>query len=121
MRHLRNWAKSRPHMVPCVVAAGLSLLAVADLPYGYYMFLRWAVCAVSVYVVVLGLQTGRIWAAWLYGALAVLFNPIFRIHLSKDIWQPINVITSILLVLAVIVIGQPNSTSDIGSGRMRAG
>ncbi|HOY47267.1 MAG TPA: hypothetical protein PLZ05_01530 [Alphaproteobacteria bacterium] len=75
-----------------VVVCVLLGIALLPLPYGYYQFLRWVVCGVSVYVLInqynkkSDLSFGLIISA-------ILYNPISTIHLDKIIWSVINIIT----------------------------
>ncbi len=53
-------------------------------------------------------EIGKNWeklrATWLFGFIALLFNPLIPIHLSREIWQPIDVICALLFVIAAIVL-----------------
>ncbi len=35
---------------------------------------------------------------WVYGVMAVLFNPIIKIHLQKEYWAVIDIVAGILLL-----------------------
>ena len=94
--------KERPHMIPALVASGLLFGALATLPYGYYQMLRWVVFAVSIYIAYKSYKWGKAWATWLFGGCAILFNPILPIYLSREIWQPIDVVCGILFILSPI-------------------
>jgi len=98
------WLKNRPHFVPCLVAAAMALIAIADLPYAYYTLMRLVVCATAVYVIVMAAKSHQMWAVWLYSILALLFNPLVPVHLTKGLWQPIDFATGAMLVVAAIVI-----------------
>jgi hypothetical protein len=84
----------------CIVIAILSLVALLDMPYGYYTFLRWAVTLMAGAAAWRLLQK-QIPLGWLFAAIAVIFNPIMIIGLSKSAWAPINVITAIVFLLAM--------------------
>lgn len=86
----------RPHTFPALIAAIMLLLAVAPLPYGYYQALRWVVCGIAIYIAVSAYRWDRKWATWIFVAVAVLFNPIVPIHLSREVWLPIDSIGSLL-------------------------
>lgn len=77
--------------------AALSLLALIDMPYGYYMFLRLVVCLSAAAIAVSTWRTATLWAA-AFATLALLFNPIFRVHLDRETWQPINVVAAVLYI-----------------------
>ena len=99
--------QERPHLIPCIVAAVALLAALGDWPYGYYQLLRFIVCGVSAYVAVIAYGWKRQWATWLFGAMAVLFNPLAPIHLSRDLWQPIDFACALLFVAVAFVLKEP--------------
>jgi len=99
--------EKRPHFIPSIIVAIMLFLTLAPWPYGYYQILRFVVCGVSAYVAVIAYNWHKVWATWLFGFIAVLFNPIIPIHLSRELWQPIDVICAILLILSVFVLKNP--------------
>lgn len=99
----RNWAEKRPHLVPSLIAGLMLLAALGDWPYGYYQFLRFVVCGVGGYVAWLSYESKRIWAAWLFGLVAVLFNPLVPFHLSREIWQPLDLACAALFLAGAFV------------------
>jgi hypothetical protein len=96
--------KKRPHFIPSIVAALMLLGALGDWPYGYYQLLRFVVCGVSVYVAFVAYAWKRLWATWLFGVLAVLFNPLAPIHLSRDLWQPIDFGCAMLFAVVALTV-----------------
>jgi hypothetical protein len=70
-------------------------------PYGYYQFLRWAVRGVAVFIAVKGYQWRVPWAIWCFAAIAVLFNPIAPIHLSREVWLPIDLVVAVAFVVSI--------------------
>lgn len=79
------------------IAAGLLLIAVFPLPYGYYTFCRIAISAITIYVALNHLKKETI-SFYIFIGIAILFNPIVPIHLSKEIWIPIDLILSIYFI-----------------------
>ncbi len=83
------------------VCAALLFLALAQLPIGYYTFLR-----ISVTIGALLLlhhhwtRSGiNVWVI-LFGATAILFNPIAPIYLGdRSLWVPFNVASGVLFIL----------------------
>lgn len=73
------------------------LLALINLPIGYYTFLRIIVTIVSIIIISKEIKNGiTIWVL-LFGIIAILFNPIFPIYLyKKTIWMPIDIIAALL-------------------------
>ena len=68
-----------------LVPALMLLIAVWRLPYGYYTLTRIVTCGVAVLIAVAGLQERPMVQTWsfLLLAIAVLFNPLVPIHLSR--------------------------------------
>ncbi len=98
---MKAYFKARPHFIPASIITVLLIVAVFSLPYGYYQFLRWATCATAVYIAVMSYKWDKKWATWLFGAIAILFNPLFPIYLTKEIWRPINVVCAVLFSLSI--------------------
>ena len=104
---ITNFLEKQSHVIPAVVAALMLFGALGDWPYGYYQLLRFVVCGVSVYVAFIAYGWEKLWAAWLFGFVAVLFNPLLPIHLSRDLWQPIDVICAVLFVVVGLILKKP--------------
>jgi len=68
--------------------------------YGYYIFLRWFVCGVAIFNAI-GFSKSKL-TGWIlvFGALALLFNPLFPVYLNKSSWVGIDLISAILFFLA---------------------
>jgi hypothetical protein len=92
---------------PVIVAAVMLILALTELPLGYYHLLRLIVCGVSVYVVVVAYYRAKDWACWTFGFIAVLFNPLHPVSLPRDMWMPIDVVCAVLFAVAIFVLRKP--------------
>jgi hypothetical protein len=106
----------RPHVIPALAAALLLLLALGDLPYGYYTFLRWAVCIAAVVVAWTAWKSAFEWATWPFVAIAIVFNPLVPIYLQRSAWQPIDVICSIAFALAIPLLTRLDETGGYKGG-----
>jgi arginine exporter protein ArgO len=89
----QNWFK--------ILAIVFLLGAVGNWPYGYYQLLRWAILIIGAYSVYLAYEIRKISWAWIFGIIAVLFNPIIPITFSKDIWQIIDIIVAIIFFISL--------------------
>ena len=75
-------------------------------PYGYYILLRWVCCGVFAYLAVQTLALGNKkqgWV-WIFGITALIYNPIFSVHLTRDFWQILNVITVMILISSLFAV-----------------
>ncbi|CAM3297178.1 DUF6804 family protein [Shewanella pealeana] len=82
------------------IASVLLFLGVAPLPYGYYMLLRLVATVVFVWAALVAHQRKNEVLPWVFGLCAIVFNPIIKIHLPKELWAVID-ITAGMLLLAV--------------------
>ena len=97
----------RPHVIPCIIAALMLFLALGRWPYAYYQILRFVVCSIGAYVAVIAYSWKKLWATWLFGIIAILFNPLIPIHLSRELWQPTDMISGVLFLVIGCVLKEP--------------
>jgi hypothetical protein len=84
-------------------AAALLLIAVGrNHPYDFYTIMRWVVCGVCTYGAFVEFERSRPTWAWLFVIVAVAFNPIAPVRLSRETWAPIDVLAAGILVASVI-------------------
>ena len=95
--------KSKPILVPYLILT-LFLIIGATFPSselfdGYYMLLRLITSALCVYSAV---KFKTEWVRWVFGVLAVLYNPILPVHLGdKEIWSIVNIATIAYMWIAL--------------------
>lgn len=97
----------RPQLILAMIAAAMLVGALGPWPYGYYQLLRFVTCGVAVYIAFLGYNWKKIWAVWLFGFVAVLFNPLISIHLSRELWQPIDLLCGLLFAGVAVAWKKP--------------
>ena len=88
-----NWYK--------ILAVVILFGALANNPYGYYQFLRWAIVLIAGYTAYIAYKNQKIGWAWVFGIMVVLFNPIFPFYLSKDTWQLIDIGSAVLFLVSI--------------------
>ena len=84
-----------------IIMAILLLIAIFDLPYGYYAFLRIVTVCVFGYLAYEAKQAERIAAFFIYLGLAVLFQPLFKIALGRTVWNSVDVLVAAGLLISV--------------------
>jgi len=78
--------------------------AIAEWPYGYYTFLRWITCITSILVVLQAFEKNINWAKVIFIIIAIFFNPLVPIYLSRSTWIPLDIITAIFFIFITRVI-----------------
>ena len=77
-----------------LIVMGIGLF---PMPYGYYFLSRIVVCVCAVYFASQLYRANEQNSVFIFGGIAVLYNPLFPIHLGdKSIWIVVNIITGIL-------------------------
>ena len=68
--------------------------------YSYYEFLRWIVTCFSIWTV-FRIKEENAQSIWLliFTAIAIIFNPIFKLQLDVDLWNFIDFVTLIFLAI----------------------
>lgn len=79
------------------IAAGM--LFVGALPYGYYMLLRFVACGVFAWAAFITYEKNEEVLPWVFGILAVVFNPLIKIHFPKELWAVIDFCSGLFLLL----------------------
>lgn len=84
------------HWVPAVML----VLAFGAWPYGYFMLLRVVVClAAALLAIDIYRRAGRfdLWCV-VFVAIAVLFNPVLPVHLTRAIWSLVDPAVAALFI-----------------------
>ncbi len=96
------------------ICSALLFLALVRLPIGYYTFLRIAV-TIGALLLLYHHWTRSGINAWvvLFGAVAILFNPLLPIYLGdRSLWLPFNLAGGVLFAIAAFRI--PRTTTGSG-------
>ena len=90
--------------LPQAIASGMLLWALhPGNPYGYYTLLHWVCCGILIYLAYQAVKLKRqIWV-WILGITALVYNPIFRLHLG-ELWFAINIITIGIVVVSIFTL-----------------
>ena len=78
-------------IAPLIVLA----IGLLPMPYGYYTLLRLVVCGCSLYYAYNFYENKNTQFLWIFGFIAILYNPLFPIYLyEKEIWIVLNILTA---------------------------
>ena len=75
-----------------------------DNPYGYYILLRLVCCATFAYLGVQAFLKKKEGWVWVFCLTAIIYNPLFRIYLNREIWSVINLLTIGIAIVSVFVL-----------------
>jgi hypothetical protein len=84
-----------------ILIAILLFGCVVDFPYGYYQFVRLAALLGFGYLAYHANERGAKNEVFIYLALAILFQPFFKIALGRSLWNVIDVVVGIGLIVSL--------------------
>lgn len=84
------------------ILAAILLLCLFNMPYGYYALVRFVAAIGFVYIAYKYYEMKKEKLVWTFGALALLFQPLAKIPLGKDIWNLVDVAVAILLIVLAL-------------------
>ncbi len=83
--------------IPQVICVLMLLWALnPENPYTYYTLLRWVCCGVFAYLAVQAFEQKKQGWVWLLAGTALLYNPFFTVHLNRELWSVVNVVTIVI-------------------------
>jgi len=84
-----------------IVLTVLFILCLLDMPYGYYELVRFVAMVGFGVLAYQSYKDENKTELIIYCALALLFQPIFKIALGRELWNIIDVIVGIGLILSI--------------------
>jgi hypothetical protein len=86
-----------------VVLAVLFFLCLLEMPYGFYQFVRFAGLIGFAILAYQANQQGRQTEMIIYGGLALLFQPFFKVALGRQLWNIIDVVVGLGLIISIFL------------------
>ncbi len=87
-----------------IIKIGLALLflgCLADMPYGYFQFVRFLGMIGFGFLAFQEKEKGNDGFFFLWLGSAILINPIFKISLGRELWNIIDVIWAVILISTI--------------------
>ncbi len=91
-------------LIACLITAGMLVFALTKLPYDYYKLLRFIVFGTASYGAFMSIKIKVYGWIWILGIIALIFNPIIPVYLSKGIWAVIDIITALIFIISIFII-----------------
>ena len=81
-----------------ITLAILFFLCLLDMPYGYFQLVRFAALVGFLILAFTANEQGQKVEAIIFVCLAILFQPLFKIALGREIWNIVDVVVGIFLI-----------------------
>lgn len=82
-----------------LLLAALLLLCLAPMPYGYYQFIRIASVIAFAVMAYQYYEKKKEGLVIVFAALAILFQPFYKIALGRTMWNVVDVVVAVGLVI----------------------
>ena len=79
------------------------MLCLLDMPYGYFQIVRFAGLVGFTILAYQSNQQGRQIEMIIYGGLALLFQPFFKIALGRQMWNIVDIVVGIGLIISIFM------------------
>lgn len=84
-----------------ITLALLLFLCLLDMPYGFYQFVRFAALIGFGVLAFKANEAANKTEMVIYGALALLFQPFFKVALGRDLWNIVDVVMALALIFSL--------------------
>lgn len=93
-----------------IALAVLFFICLLDMPYGYYQFVRFLALIGFAFLAYVANEHDHQTEMIIYIALTLLFQPIFKISLGRELWNVVDVVVGIGLILSIFI--SPNNLKE---------
>lgn len=88
-----------------IVLAILMFLCLLDMPYGFYQFVRFTALVGFGILAYKANEQNKKTEMIIYGSLALLFQPFFKIALGRELWNIVDVVVGLFLIVSLFLNG----------------
>ena len=82
--------------------AVLLLLCLGDMPYGFYILVRILTTIFALTLVFNFFEQKKNEIAFFWCAVALIFQPLIKIPLGKELWNIVDVIVAVAIIILII-------------------
>jgi hypothetical protein len=86
-----------------IALAVLFFLCLLDMPYGFYQLVRFVALVGFAILAYKANEQGQKTEATIYVCLAILFQPLIKIALGRELWNVVDIIVGIGLILSLFI------------------
>lgn len=95
-----------------IILAVLLLLCLFKMPYGYYTLMRLAATVGFAYMAYRYYEMKKEALVWTFGALTLLFQPLVKIALGREVWNIVDVAVAVLLIVLTFAVNKETNEKN---------
>lgn len=85
-----------------IIIALLLFGCLLNMPYGYYQLVRFVAMAGFAYLAYFNFENNKKDVVWVYLILALIFQPLIKISLGRELWNLVDVGVAAGLIISLI-------------------
>lgn len=85
----------------------LFLAMIEGWPYGFFTLLRLVVFGTTAYLSWLAYKSEKQAWTWVFGFIALVFNPLIPLHLGRDLWIVVDLLVALFLIVSIFAFKLP--------------
>ena len=86
-----------------IILAAMLFLCLAKMPYGYFQFVRFGALVGFTLLAYNSYEKGLTNYMIIFIGLALLFQPFFKVALGRQIWNIVDVVVSVFLIVTIFI------------------
>ncbi len=86
-----------------IILALMLFACLLDMPYGYYQLVRFTAMGVFGYLAFGSFERQERAAGYVYALLALLFQPFFKVALGRELWNVVDVVVGVGLIVTMFM------------------
>lgn len=102
----------KKNIITIIAVAFLSLALLNGWPYGFFMLLRFVVSISAIYNAWIAYEYKKEKWVWVFGFIAILFNPLIVIHLNRELWLFIDLVVGIFMLISMFIFKVNNEQKE---------
>jgi Family of unknown function (DUF6804) len=92
-------------LLPQLIVSGMLVCALnPDNAHGYYVLLRWVCCVMFGYLALQAYAYKQQDWFWVLGLTAAVYNPLVPLHLTREIWSVVNLLTIGIALVSIFAL-----------------
>ncbi len=107
LKNRQQKMNKKKNIILLIAAAFLFLALIDGWPYGFFTLLRFVVFASMAYIAWLAYEAKKEKWIWIFGFLAVIFNPFIPLYFGRDFWVVVDLIVAVFLIISIFVFKFP--------------
>ena len=106
-KRLSMKANKNKNIAIVISATFLFLAMFSGWPYGFFTLLHLIVFGTTTYLTWSAYRSEKQTWIWIFGFIALVFNPLIPLHLGRDLWMWVDLLVAVFLIISIFAFKLP--------------